>query len=164
MHGLSGEAAKTELELRKKNEELQRDLEALSSKGPEGIDDLESGEDKHALPYTVLDSRRGTVLFREEQSTTWNALFKLIGSLAYASGDTTNDGIRVRMESLVKEIQHSDEREVSIRQKDADAVILQLGALQLIRRSNRKNRWKLTPYGEKQLMQLAAIRRPPSPF
>ena len=168
------------LKLRKKIEELEAELISISSRPPEGIEELSQDDDEFNLSFMITSNRNSNmkpsiVKKKDTFSTSWNNLFSAISPCMIDEADETeiddvlNEYIR---KNKVKEILEREDflnrklEKISIYQNDFDTVIIQLRALGLIQRCIKQRSlkdtatyWSLTPYGDNLMTKLRAIKK-----
>jgi hypothetical protein len=176
--------------LRKRAEDAETKLDAARRGPPPGTEDLSQGQDKIRLPVMVTaqvdqfpyDSQREVM---EEATTSWDSLFGAVGPALFDEADQATmkdkldlwlfnevfDSAADQVERLaVKTRERLEIREGQLLADDFDTVLVQLSALGLITRSERKRSlkdtgtyWTLTPFGEEHLRALRAIRKSAKP-
>lgn len=176
----SQEASTEILKLKKKIEELEVELQTVSSKPPEGIEQLSQSEDTFSLEF-IYESTTNAKLQpmrikgKDVFDSTWNEIFSsispcMIDEATEAEIKTViNEFIR---KSKLPEIYKKEEFKgrildrINIYQNDFDTIIVQLRALGLIQRSIKARSvkdtatyWSLTPYGDNLMTKLRAIRK-----
>jgi len=163
--------------LRKKIDELQRELAAASTKAPSGSKELAQGDDE----FTVFFSFNTTVgpfpdegeKHRAKCTLTWNDIFYVISPCMieeapqYQLPRILSRYIEQKTRSgLQSQFKGADLSDFNIETDFFDTILVQLKALGLITKSGRAKSvkdtgtyWKLTPYGETIMTQLRAIRK-----
>lgn len=190
----SSESLRELLDAKTRVEQLEKALTNVRTAAPEGTEELAQGDDYFMLPfyasakytnpadkYSVSSADGWT-----RQKTTWNAMFGSIspqllqeaeesalheGIQDFILGDFPDEIADVVLK-LAKESGHDIDREslhtleATVHNDDFGTILVQLMALGLIRRSDRKRSvndtgtyWALTPYGENRTIQLRALRK-----
>lgn len=170
------------LNLRKRIEDLQDQLEQTASGSPAGTEHLAQGEDRITLNFTfgayeAGSSYRPEATYTSTESPTWNDLFATVSPLLI---DEASDRVVklafdqfVREQSITrlqkdKELKEYELKDFSLNQDDFNTIKVQLLALRLLAKSSKKKArsvsdrnayWMLTPYGESVMMSLRAIKR-----
>jgi hypothetical protein len=166
------------LSLRQRVAELEQQLASERTEAPAGTVDLAQGEDAFevAIDYTVgkQDDWKDEE-WKGEVYPTWNEVFAALAPLMM--NEASRKALRSRFEELLHEVairqRSSDEgmegkliKSLTVPDRALDTVIVQLRALGLIRVSERKRSiqdrgayWTLTPYGDRLMVQLRALRR-----
>jgi len=163
-------AAQEILRLRNHNESLEAEVDQLRNTGPIGTDDLAQGDDTFTLHYIYdewsADLERGT---REgELEMSWNEMFTFLAP--FLIEDTAVDELSGKLNQwLYKRLNEAGIEQglvPSASRSDLNTVIIQLSALGLITRSTRPVGvgdfhvyWTLTPYGEREMSRLKAIKK-----
>jgi predicted nucleic acid-binding protein len=176
--------------LRKRLEVAEKELEAVRRGPPPGTEDLAQGSDKITVPvdmgvvitdFAWGDHHPRTVI---DVAMTWDEVLAAVGPELL--DETSQPAMRAKLnacfaaEAYDEAMQQSEEwakansvgvrsheiRRGAIYDDDFDTMLLQLRALGLIVKSERKRSvkdtgayWTLTPYGEERLTALRAIRR-----
>lgn len=150
------------------------EMEALVSKGgpPKNIDQLKSGSDKYLISQKLhVDDEGGP----KEQSlgVSWDRLFSYCGP--ELAGECTSAELREKMilaywhavPEEIREFNHYSR--IGLPYVCEDQISVQFQALGLMEHgtkkrtvSNNNTYWKLTPYGEKYLIQIRALRKSPN--
>jgi len=148
---------------------LTSQLEAARTKAPEGIEDLKQGDDTFevVIEYGKRWDRRRVVV-----SMTWDHILYEAGPMMLdeASEEKLREalGREIIFYMNQKEVGKLEDfgRDREVVEDSLHTIKLQLAALGLIERSNRKRQvrdtetyWKLTRYGEHYVMRLRALRR-----
>lgn len=155
---LNTEASKEILKLKEQIDFLKATIQELEDKDPEGIENLQQGEDEVNILYTSSFSGNRTF------SLTWN---RIIAALApHMINECAEHVLKLALHSLVKQ---DDKNVPSIQTLSDDSfqtVKVQLLALGIIKQSTKKHSttdthtyWTLTPYGNKLMMRLKAIKK-----
>ncbi len=169
--------------------ELRTQLEAAESLPPTGTDVLAQGTDSHLLAlevHTTEDVEDADFGFKMKQrltytwdvDATWDQIFGVIGPLLF--DESSEQSMKSALDKYCAGIADRDAFIASAELKGTITAVAvaddafhevktQLFALGLIQRSERaravKDRnsyWTLTPFGQKQLIALRAIRRDPA--
>lgn len=168
------------LGLRRRIEELQQELLAASSHGPEGASGLAQGKDVFNINYTFAASPTGYTSdaceYEAEVNVEWDEIFAAMSPLMIdeaTEGQLTkalNDLVYLEAsEHLTSSNQFKDHKLMSFRisRDDFQTIKIQLRALGLIAKSARNRSvkdtatyWTLTPYGDTVMTRLRAIKKP----
>ena len=164
--------------LQKENEELKSKLEKISTEAPIGTENLACGEDKIDVNITfrAWDRSKGKwTRLKRELPFTWNRIFSLIAPAML--DETSEENLR---ELLNNEIRNRSQEYITLSMKkiyemfqnieitdeSMGQIQIQLRALGYIMLSEKKHTasdkstyWTLTPYGNKIINQLLAIRK-----
>jgi Domain of unknown function (DUF4062) len=172
------------LALRKRVQELEKQLETTSAKGPEGTEELAQGDDmfdlRVASKVTDRAASKYDEVFEQKVALTWNEIFAEVAPCMIT--EASDAFLRARFKdvfysALLQQYEGSEGRDVKISRRafacDESAIetcIVQFRALGLIVESTAKRSikdtgtyWTLTPYGNSVMVRLRAIRRPDSP-
>ena len=173
----SQEATQEILSLRRQVDELQRELETVSTTAPKETAHLAQGEDQLEIDYTF---RAGPVFdegtYSASYSASWSQIFARISPhmIDEASDRVLENELNrmtkeVNIESLRKNrnLGMSAIHSFQIGGNVFNTIKVQLLALKFIMKSIKKGRsvkdkanyWALTPYGEIVMMELRAIRK-----
>ncbi len=171
-------SAKEIVRLQNENELLQKRLEKLAFEAPKGTEILAQGEDKQVINYSfeVWNNRKDQhQWFTDSVECTWDELFVtaapyLINEAAEIKlQNVLNTLIRGKAYALVNEqlpSGYKEPRSFEIFPTAFNTIKIQFKALGLICLSEKKRPisdtetyWKLTPYGDKVMTQLLAIRK-----
>jgi hypothetical protein len=168
------------LGLRRRVEELQQELLAASSHGPEGASGLAQGNDLFNINYTFSASLTGYTSsaseYKDDVNIEWDDIFAALSPLMIdeaTEGQLTkalNDLVCLEVfMDLSNSSQFKDHKLMSFRidRDDFQTIKIQLRALGLIAKSA-KNRsvkdtatyWTLTSYGDIIMTRLRAIKKP----
>jgi len=169
------------LKLRHQVDELEAELAHARTTAPTGTEDLAKGDDKKELRFGFhyYDSQRSSIVeVNDSFYMTWNKLFGTVAPLMINEAperdlksilDTTVDKVnRARLQER-KGFERRELRNFSLKYEDFQTIVVQLKALGLIVQSAKRHGvkdtgtyWTLTPYGDKTMTQLRAIRRSPT--
>lgn len=156
----SAEANKEIIALRKENDELKALLAKSIEDEPRGIEELQQGEDKVKIKFRYYKSGEKQKII----STTWNIIISVLAPLMIdeCSERKLCNSLTVFFKSELK----IDAINFSINETDFQTIKVQLIALCIMKISERKRTakntdtyWTLTPYGNKLMMQLKALKR-----
>jgi hypothetical protein len=168
-------------ELRQRVAEYELERERTRTTAPRGTEEFAQGSDLVELSYEYRDADiYGDILGAAPKTgatnMTWDAIFTVLGPAMF--DEASEIQLRNRLSGAVKEIAPNDPpsktqknriRSFIVTQGSFDKVIVQLVALQLIEKSEKRHGinddntyWRLTPYGETYVMRLRATRRPSS--
>ncbi len=166
----SEESNREILNLKKQIEELEHQLFKKKNFAPSGAESLEQGNDKFELSYhyvekswnSMVDSKDGTIEF------TWDEIFSILSPLMVdeSSENSLNHELVKIIREQIKEKENHRPAQITINGTDFQTIKVQLIALGLIEKSEKKRSikdtgvyWSLTPFGETKMMGLKAIRR-----
>lgn len=185
----SEETTKEILDLRKTKDDLRDQLEKTNISAPEGTEDLAQNDDLFEINYTVKSkiNWEGEIVsyqygvgtrknFNFKINLKWSEIFYVV--LPKMFGEASNTQIRAALNSKLSKLA-SDNKKImklsndtnllgfSIDVEDLETIIIQLKALGIIIKSSqtksvvdKDTNWILTPYGERVMNQLRAIKRP----
>lgn len=169
------------LSLRKRIEELERELDASRTQAPKGTESLAQGDDEFHLKYTFVNHFRNLYgdTFSESHSadapTSWNEIFATLSPLMIE--ETSEAQMRIALGEYLRNTQEEHIKaqkdykykaltDFAVADDDFHTVKVQLRALGLIMESKKQRSlkdnatyWKLTPYGDSIMTKLRAIRR-----
>ena len=178
----TAEASGEILRLKEKIEELENKYKLK----PKEIENLQQGDDEVELDYEFTKkeakkveennfsfSMRSGETWVGQLSVSWNELFKKICPLMIDEAsegillDSLHDLVGKKMYTVVKDkYPHDTISNFKLKIDSFHTVIIQLRALKLIEKSDRKKKiddtftyWKLTEFGDEQMTHLRAIRR-----
>ena len=167
--------------LRRRVEELESELEITATRPPVGSEELDQGEDRIRLQFSLYVRPRGQKWddetnrdnYEVESTATWNDLFACVAPLMI--DECQEWSLRVPIDKLAKEAQKkkiaslSGTREAhsfSISKENFQTILIQFRALGLISQSVKKRSlrdtytyWKLTKYGDALMTNLRALRK-----
>lgn len=155
----SAEANKEILALRKENDELKILLAKNKEDNPKGIENLQQGEDKIAVRLKDIYSSSSIL----KVTITWNII---ISTLAPLMLDECPEKILCKKLTSYLQLEFNIYDSFNIVDDDFQTIKVQLIALQIIQKSERKRTakdtdtyWTLTPYGNRLMMQLKALKK-----
>jgi hypothetical protein len=171
------------LALRKRVSELESQLDQIRTEPPEGTEDLLQGEDTFEVAYHLLayppDAEQFDDATPYDGSTkpTWNEIFAAIAPVMI--NEASDSEVRkafhdwvagvVRQELAEGDLAKHEIVSIGVSNTPIDTCLVQLRALGLIRESDRRRSlkdtatyWTLTPYGDRRMVQLRALRRTPA--
>jgi len=166
----SEESNREILNLRNKIKELEEQLYLKKNFAPPGTETLQQGDDKFKLSYHYVENMWQTMLDSEDGSIefTWDEIFSILSPLMVDESSEENletELIKVIREQI-KERENHRPAQIVINGTDFQTIKVQLIALGLIEKSDKKRSikdtgayWKLTPFGEKKMMVLKAKRK-----
>jgi hypothetical protein len=167
------------LGLRRRIEELQQELLAASTHGPEGAKGLAQGEDAFEISYTFVASPNEYAHngrnYEASVNVEWDDIFSAVSPLMIneAEGDLAK-----ALNKLINDSAYSDLTKAKgfkdlvlmnfrIDSDDFQTIKIQLRALGLITKSTKSRSvkdtatyWTLTPYGDTVMTRLRAIQKP----
>lgn len=154
----SAEANKEILALRKENDELKVLLAKKNVDNPEGIENLQQGEDE--IKFILQDTWNNSTY---EITSTWNTIISILAPLMI--DECAEKALRDGLSSYFR-FNYNLTGGFNIINNDFQTIKVQLIALQIIQKSDRKRTakdtdtyWTLTPYGNRLMMQLKALKR-----
>jgi hypothetical protein len=167
------------LGLRRRIEELQQELLAASTRGPEGTKDLAQGEDTFEVSFAFVASpdewaHNGSG-YKARHRVKWNKIFFTVSPLMI--NECNDEALFNSLSKLVGDLARPKLQEVKelgdlqllnfrIDSDDFQTIKIQLRALGLITKSTKSRSvkdtstyWTLTPYGDTVMTRLRAIQR-----
>lgn len=154
----SAEANKEILALRKENDELKVLLAKKNVDNPEGIENLQQGEDE--IKFILQDTWGKST---HEITSTWNTIISILAPLMI--DECAERALRDCLSSYFR-FNYNLTSGFNIINNDFQTIKVQLIALQIIQKSERKRTakdtdtyWTLTPYGNRLMMQLKALKK-----
>jgi hypothetical protein len=166
----SAESSKEILDLRKQVEELENKLYKQKNFAPVGTETLEQGTDIYKLKYHYVQNQWESMVNSDDGSIefTWDEVFSVLSPLMV--DEAPEDGLKNEIVKIIreqiKEKENHRPSKVEVNGTDFQTIKVQLIALGLIEKSDKKRSikdtdvyWKLTPFGEKKMMGLKAIRK-----
>ena len=182
----SEETAKQILELKTLVDRLTSELSDVSDKAPGGTESLSQGDDVIDVSYTVtamIDDELVTnagwdtynLILTKKVNLTWNAIFAELGP--YLLDECTEKSMRESVSNLIKQRTYKElseelgsqgryPQDFNITDSDFQTIKIQLRALFLIKESSKRRSikdmkpyWTLTPYGDKIMTRLRAIKK-----
>lgn len=162
----SAEANKELLKLRAENDALKEEMKRIEESAPQGTDTLAQGEDTYCVHFNYHDDE-----FDYEDgsdSFTWNQIFEYLAP--YMVVECVEHSLECHFKDFVRQYADPNFKHVDhVYDRHFQDVKIQLIALGLIKESTKKKStsnvqvyWTLTPYGNKVMMQLKAIKKPPT--
>jgi len=178
----SGATLSDVLTLRERVSELEKELERTRTEPPPGTEDLLKGDDPLAITFR-FDARIPGEFMSEKKykakiNPTWNEIFAGVAPsmINEASDFDLRRAFKKHMSQLAieefqdkKDLKGKEFRNFTFLDHDIDTCIVQFRALGLIRESDKKRSvkdtatyWSLTPYGDRLMVQLRALRKSPA--
>lgn len=155
----SAEANKEILALRKENDELKALLAKSNEAEPEGIENLQQGEDEIQIRLQDYWSKS----YSETVTTTWNIIISILAPLMI---DECAEKVLCKQLSSYFQLELGTYNDFNVIDHDFQTIKVQLIALHIIQKSERKRTakdtdtyWSLTPYGNRLMMQLKALKK-----
>jgi hypothetical protein len=152
-------AAQEILKLRKRVEELQTEIAETGFSPPPGSETLAQGEETTSIAFRY---EHGNKYSDGAATFSWNDILTILGPILIyqASEQTLREKLSEVFRNRRRDKDGSSIFDVNPRDEDFQRIKLQLRALGLIREIQNPNgaRWTLTPYGDRLMMQVAAIR------
>jgi len=170
------------LGLRKKVAELEKQLQQEMEGPPPGTEDLLQGEETFEFHCSFQSDgtakRRGSTKYWDgTMSPEWNEIFAAVAPtlIQESSDEDLRDGFRNFLEKYGEKTWEDDKElkgvrlhDFSFQEEEITTAIIQLRALGLIQESQKKRSihdkelyWILTRHGDRQMVQLRALRRKP---
>lgn len=166
------------LGLRRRIEELQQELLAASTHGPEGTRGLAQGDDTFEVNYTFVVSGYGYTesSYPGSVNVKWDDIFSAVSPLMI--NEATESDLAKALNKLINDLTYLDvanstnfegkrPRNFRIDSDDFQTIKIQLRALGLITKSTKSRSvkdtatyWTLTPYGDTVMTRLRAIQKP----
>ena len=155
---INAETSKEILKLREQIDALNTAIHELEDKAPEGIDDLQQGEDEICILYT------SSIHSDKKVKASWN---RIIASLApHMINECPENRLRAAVSDMVNQIEKGAASGRILSDESFQTIKVQLFALGIIKPSTKKHAtadvntyWTLTPYGNKVMMRLKAIKK-----
>lgn len=165
-NAVASSSAAEVLKLKSMVSELEKELASVRAEPPIGAEDLAQGEDRFLVRYSCQRSRNNNTERRAEQlELTWNQIFWALGPAMLHSADLSK--LSTSLDAYIDSIlvpPNSDRQKISsinVNQIDVQTILIQLRALGLVCTTPKnENNWKLSPYGERTLITLRALKRP----
>lgn len=173
------DAAKELLQLRKRVEDLQAELDRTRTSAPKGAENLAQGDEAHSVRFSFSGRKPGQYVpstsWTAGSSMTWNELFSVVAPLMIH--EAKEPALKTALDAKVRERNYdrlSREKQLadlelsnfSIQAEDFQTIKVQLRALGLITKSEKTRSvkdsgtyWTLTPYGDEVMTRLRAIRK-----
>lgn len=154
---INAESSKEILKLREKIDALNATIHELEDKAPEGINDLQQGEDKISIVYS-------SSINNQSFEFSWN---RIIAALApHMINECSEIALKLALHDLVKQIERYTPSIHSLSEESFQTVKVQLIALGIIKPSAKKHSttdtntyWTLTSYGNRLMMRLKALKK-----
>ena len=155
---LNAESSKEILKLREQIDFLNAKIREIEDKDPEGIENLQQGEDEVDILYPSTMHGNKTFKF------TWN---RIIAVLAPHMIDECSERVlKLTLHSFVKQEKNNISSFSSVSDDSFQTIKVQLIALGIIKPSTKKHSttdtntyWTLTPYGNRLMMKLKAVKK-----
>lgn len=155
---ISGESSKEILRLKEQIELLNNKIKEVEETGPEGIADLAHGDDTFEIVFN------SNYYGKDSLKVSWN---RIIGAMApHMIDECSEQDLRSAITDMVKVIDDTVTGGRSLVDESFQTIKIQLLALGIMKTSVKKHSasdtntyWTLTPYGNKIMMTLKAIRR-----
>ena len=159
-------------QLRTKIQELKDELEMVKIAKPEDIEDLAQGKDVLKIMYhhgnrSYGSDASGLKLCDEPLEMTWDEILSLLGPSMF--DEESQGSLRRKLENQIRKAhfpKESNYYSTDIQNEIFDSIITQIFSLGIIEKSSKKHTasdsntyWSLTPYGEKVILKLKAIRK-----
>lgn len=169
------------LTLRQRISELETNLARVQTQAPPGSEDLQQGDETFEIPYRFTshhkDTPRNRTIYNAAIRPTWNEIFSAISPVLISEAPdhmlrkSFNDVFHsMAREDLRQDVDFNDHffSDIAFRSADIDTCLIQFRALGMILESDKKRSvtntqkyWTLTPYGDRVMVQLRAVRREP---
>ncbi len=165
------------LQMKRRIEDLEGQLTRLANAAPIGSEDLAQGDEYFTLQFSFQGTKKNkdvvlqTLRYTAESHATWDEIFSICGPtmLDEASALTIRTTLVRELAARFSEERQSPEFLIQFAEPTGDyfnTIIVQLRALGLITKSTRPRSvkdkhtyWTLTPYGDRRLTELRAIKR-----
>jgi hypothetical protein len=170
------------LRLRRRVEELDRELAKVRTSAPKGAESLARGDEQFALHYT-FEARNAAGYtwegYKSETSASWDEIFAAIAPVMIH--EISDEGLKESIDDLVqrkgtpalrkiKDLKDRSLRSFDLVGEDFLTIKVQLRALGLVAKSDKARSvkdsgtyWTLTAYGDEYMTRLRAIKRAISP-
>lgn len=163
---LSAEANKQILALKEENESLRVKIKQAEDEDPNGIEDLQQGNDNFEFNMSYYYGERKSI----KMKLSWNNIIAILTPILFdeASEAKMKDILVKTIHPRIVEITKRTpvERNTYIEESSFQTIKVQLYALHIIELSDKKRTikdadtyWKLTPYGLRVMMHLKALRK-----
>lgn len=150
------------LEMNEKIQSLENEITKLRSSEPEGTEDLAKGDETFTIRFDFQESF-GIDELKKDIQLSWNKIIALLGPSMFDENSEAN--LKLLLESFIKKSFSVEPQKCKIFREDFDTIILQLFALGITHKSEKKHTasdtakyWSLTTYGERTVMQLKAVK------
>ena len=149
--------------LKNRIEELEQENSKLKYGKPEGSEELSQGNETFGIRYKFGEASYNLELAKKPFKVEWNKLISAIGPAMF--DEEKQNRLKTRLEGYIADNDSLKGKYRTIIDEDFDTVISQLFGLGIIEKSQKKHTasdagiyWSLTPYGEKCVVQLKAIK------
>ncbi|MCD0459944.1 DUF4062 domain-containing protein [Roseiconus lacunae] len=170
------------LALRKQIAALEDEINQIRTDAPPGTEDLMQDDDLHKMAYSFTarpprGSYADIMSYESTMSPSWNEIFAGVSPVMIneASERDLRRAFHKHFEKLARQDLAEEDglrdhyiSDVKFSENDIETCLVQLRALGLIKESDRKRSvkdtstyWTLTPYGDRMMVQLRALRRDP---
>jgi hypothetical protein len=162
------------LRLRRENEDIKAKLANQGQTGPIGAEELAQGNEVFAISFdiTYLNAKKTNMTWQRIAKFSWNSLCKTILPLTIIGATETAVAAAIETKSFdqvfasVKRTEKGLTKLVlSIDEDSLRTILIQLEALGLISKTldgASQFQWKITPYGQAQMVRLYAIKKKPT--
>jgi hypothetical protein len=166
---VDGIAAREILQLRKRVEQLQSELDKTRTSGPAGSENLAQGMERFEVGFEIEYSipTRGSFTWYRSTKVAWQDIFKLIlpRAMSGASESTLAEALETKYRDSIAAVLRKDENDAVLANLHIDeeclrTIVIQLQALGLIVSKSvgpSKILWILTPHGEATLVKTYAV-------
>jgi hypothetical protein len=156
--------AESIVKFKRRIEELQAALDQARTTPPAGSEELAGGAAVFSIAYGIKSGRSilDPVLRRASLQKSWDDIFRTLGPMMFE--EASEGRLNARIAALIEEETGEDRRVIAVEQGTLDAIKIQLLALGLVKKSERRRAaddhdtyWTITPYGQTVLTRLIAI-------
>ncbi|MBN2292677.1 MAG: DUF4062 domain-containing protein [Pirellulales bacterium] len=152
----------TVLKLRARIDELETELNNVTTKPPVGIDDLAQGGEEFDIHFSAWE---GYDQLYRKFNISWDRLIAILGPLMM--NESTEEALKQTIKHFLEmKLTHEHLSNFLVDDESFQTIKIQLMALGIIQKSERKRTpsdkgtyWSLTPYGANYVMKLKAIQR-----
>lgn len=163
---LSAEANKQILALKEENESLRVKIKQAEDEDPNGIEDLQQGDDNFECIMSYYYGKRKYI----KMKLSWNDIISILTPILFDEASEAKMKeilVKTMYPRILKTINEMpNEHNTQIEESSFQTIKVQLYALHIIELSDKKRAvkdtdsyWKLTPYGLRVMMHLKALRR-----
>lgn len=169
----SDEATREILELKNRIQELESEINRSKNITPEGIENLQQGDDQFEIEFTYEIWTHTWDLRRSNIKLTWNELYFQLSPLMV--DEATESELRISINAYIfdkvhktifKGISKGDYHKPKINDTDFQTIKVQFRALGLIDKSEKKRSikdsqtyWTLTKFGDNVMVKLRALKK-----